>query len=57
MSPNSDQYDMKLVHNNVETTAKNSVSVTIFAIQSLIVAKLIKSGPSKLFSSLACHQN
>ena len=55
-SPNIGQYLMWLAINNKETSAKISVLVTIFVMQMLIVAKFVKSGPTKLSMKFACHQ-
>ena len=48
MSPNIGQYHMNKLPNSKETSAKISVLVTIFVTVSLIVAKAVGSGPSKL---------
>ena len=48
MSPGIGLFHLKLVFKFKETSAKISVLVTIFVTVSLIVAKAVGSGPSKL---------
>ena len=56
VSPNVGWYHRNEVTNSKETSAKISVSVTIFVTVPLIVAKTVKSGFLNYFSLLACHQ-